>query len=104
MKLKALQNLTIIDTLTPLKEMKSLHSTKLLIQVAPSNIDLILLGTNLLYKSYLLSNGMLQKHNNITALQCTNEAIKIVEILRDYENKYIDFKEFKKIKKKFNLK
>jgi hypothetical protein len=104
MKLNSFQNLTTINDLKPLQELKPLTTIKVSIQVAPSEIELILLGTNLLYQSYLLNNGTLQESKDITALGCSDEAMRIVKILDDYENSYIDFREFNEINKKFKLK
>lgn len=104
MKLNSFQNLTILSDLKPLRELQPLTTTKVSIQIAPSEIELISLGASLIYKSYLLNNGTLQESKDITALGCSNEAMKVIKILDDYENRYIDFKQFNEIKKKFRLK
>jgi len=104
MKLKSFQNLTTFNDLKPLRELQPINRIKVSIQVVPNESDLILLGANLLYKSHLLNNGTLQESKNITALGCSDEAMKVLKILDDYENSYIDFKEFNEINKKFRIK
>jgi len=104
MKLNSLKHLTTLSNLKPLQGIKQLTTIKVSTKVAPSEIELISLGMNLIYQSHLLNNGTLQESKNITVLKCCNEAIRVIKILDDYKNSYIDFKEFNEIRKMFKMK
>jgi hypothetical protein len=103
MKLKATYNLTTLDNLKPLRRYKPLTNIKASILNIPSEIELILLSVNLLYQSEMIMNGS----SKCKKEKCINDyiykAMSIHKILDDYQNKYLDNKEFKQIKKEFGI-
>lgn len=101
MKLNNLQSLKPLATVVSLPTLKPLIEEKISIINMPSQIELILLATNLLYQSHLILEG--KTKSTINAREYTNQAIKINEILNDYENKYLTNAELKKIRKDFKL-
>ncbi len=103
MKLKSIQNLTILDDLKPLRGYKPLTTIKVSTLNIPSEMELILLSSNLLYQSKMIMDGTSKRTGNLSAQSCTYKAIEIMKILDDYENKHIDNKEFRDIKKQFGL-
>lgn len=103
MKLQPIQNITKIDTLKPLKSYKALTTIKVSLPNIPSEMELYLLTANLLYQSKLIIDGEAKRVGSLSAMSCTYKAIEILKITDDYCNKYIDYKEFKQIKKDFKL-
>ena len=92
-----------LNPLSTLPSLKPLFTQKIEILNIPSEIDLLLLSTNLLYKSKLLLDKEIQETSIITAKNCTYQAMKLLHILDDYQNRYLTHKEFKAIKKLYKL-
>lgn len=101
MKLNSLQSLT------PLKDVGAVPSINLISKVTvlniPSTPELLLLASNLLYKSKLLLDGVITETKEIRADKCTNEAIRIMQIVENYQDEHLTHKEVKEIRKDFKL-
>ena len=69
----------------------------------PSNIDLITLSTNLTYKAHLILNNGAKCKKGLCVESYILKAMKLQKILDDYENSFINMREFNKIKKEFGL-
>ena len=103
MKLKSIQNLTILDDLKPLRGYKPLTTMKVSTLNIPSEMELLLLSSNLLYQSKMILDGTSKRTGNLSAQSCTYKAIQMMKIIKDYQYKHIDYKELKSIKKEFKL-
>ncbi|WP_164707234.1 hypothetical protein [Arcobacter peruensis] len=97
-----LQSLKPLATVSSIPTLKPLIERKVSILNIPSQIELILLSTNLLYQSHLILEGK-ARTTNLNARDYINQAMKLNEILNDYENKYLTNAEVKKIRKDFKL-
>lgn len=100
MRLSNLSTLQELKELNPLVKYGIVKYTK---SDIPSNLDLILLATNLLYKGKKILDGELKAPKKITAMDYTYEAIKLHNIVDRYETHYLTKKEFTAIRKKFKL-
>ncbi len=96
MRLTNLSTLKELDTLKPLERGEIIK--------VPSQMELLLLSSNLLYKAKLILDGEIQRPKGISPLNYMNEALKLINILDDYEKKYLTTKETNEIKKQFKLK
>lgn len=103
MRLEPIQNLSTLEDLKPLRGYKPLTIRRVSIMNFPSEIELILLSTNLLYKSSQILKGNMNCKRGLKVDDYTFKAITMIKILDNYQNKYIDNKEFKSIKKEFGL-
>jgi len=101
MRLTNLSTLKPLDTLKPLERVKATTQKR---EIIPSQIDLLLLSSNLLYKAKLILDGEIQTPKGISPLNYTNEALKLISIVDNYEKKYLSTKETNEIKKRFKLK
>ena len=93
--------LTKISTLKELKELSPLIKYKLI--DTPSQMELLLLSSNLLYKSKMILDRELTAPKDLTALNYTYEAIKLLNAVDRYETNYLTNEEVKEIKKKYKL-
>ncbi len=103
MKLRTIQDLTIIDGLKPLRGYKPITTVKVSRLKVPSESELILLSANLLYQGSQIIRGTSHRTGNLSADRCSFKALEIMSRLDDYENKFVDMLEFKKIRKDFKL-
>ncbi len=103
MKLKPIQNLTNLEELQPLPTLKPLTPIRISKEILPTQIELILLCSNLLYQSHLIINNKAKRIGTLTVDRCTNQATRLMRIFEDYPNKCISKKQFKEIKKTFKL-
>lgn len=104
MKLQPIQNLTKLEQLEPLSGYKPITTNKVSVMKTPSQMELISLSSNLLYKSKLILDNEIKPKNGKDAMSYTYQAINIMKIFDDYENKFITKKEFNRIKKEFGIK
>lgn len=86
-----------LGTLTPLT------TTKIQILNIPSEMELLLLSTNLNYQAKLILDGEAKGTKKITAGECIKESIRLMAIIDDYQNRYISYAELKEIRKKYKL-
>ena len=99
MKLKPIHSLTILEPLGALKPLTPCTTKVLNI---PSSMELLLLSANLLY----VANRIIKKEingSNQDIEKYTAQAIEMMKIADDYENRYISNKEFLQIRKDFKL-
>lgn len=96
-----------LSNLSKLSDLKSIEIIKPLVKYKavdiPSQIELILLSTNLLYKSKMIMDREMTAPKKITPIDYTYEAIKILNIVDRYETHYLTKKEFTLIRKKYKL-
>ena len=97
MKLKPIQNLTTLEPMKPLRIVKTTITT------IPSELELLLLSSNLVYQSKKIMEGTAKRIGDLTAQQCSYKAIEILNRINDYQNKYLDMDEFRSVRKKFKL-
>ena len=90
-----------LSTLNELKELSPLIKYKLV--DIPSQIELLLLSSNLLYKSKMILDSELTTPKDLTALNYTYEAMKLINAIDNYETHYLTNKEMKEIKMKYKL-
>jgi|GEM_PF-1837178 len=103
MKLESIQRITKIDVLKPLRGYKPLTTIKVSILNIPSQSELFLLSANLLYQARLIIDKEIESANGLSVDHYIYKAIDIMKITDDYQNKFIDYKELKQIKKDFKL-
>ena len=100
------QNYTTKDDIKPLKQLKRLtytitHDRQSL--KYPSTVELIALSTNLCYKAHLILSHEAKCKKGLCVEMYIKKAIELQKVLDDYENNFIDMREFNKIKKEFGL-
>jgi len=93
--------LTNLSTLKQLDALKPLERGEII--KVPSQMELLLLSSNLLYKAKLILDREIQAPKGISPLNYMNEALKLINILDDYEKKHLTTKETNEIKKQFKL-
>jgi len=103
MNLNSLQSLRPLTDVGAVPTLPPLQKTTYKILNIPSQTELLLLSTNLLYKSKLLLDGAITPTNNINADRCTYEAIKLMKIFDNYQDQHLTHKEVKQIRKDFKL-
>ena len=103
-ELKQLRNTTIKEHLKPLNDLKPLTLYKVTVLNIPSQIDLILLSSNLLYTAHKILQNEIKENKNKSVEDYHLQAVKLMEITEDYKNKHIYHKEANQIKKEFRLK
>ncbi len=91
-----LTNLLILQELKELKKYKTVE--------IPSQMALLLLSSNLLYKSKMIMDREMTAPKDLTALNYTYEAINLMDAVDKYETHYLTNKEITEIKKKYKLK
>ena len=92
MKLKALEEIDILQDIKPIVKV-----------IIPSEIELIYLSTNLLYQSHLLMRGESVRTGNLTARECTNEAIGLMKIINSYDTRYFTLEEMQQVRRDYKL-
>lgn len=80
-----------------------LTTTKIQVLNIPSEIELLLLSTNLNYQAKLILDGEAKGTGDITVTECIDESIRLMSIVDDYQNRYISYAELKEIRKKYKL-
>ena len=100
MKLSNLSTLQELKELNPLVKYGIVKYTK---SDIPSNLDLLLLSSNLLYKGKMILDREMKAPKDLTALNYTYEAIKLLNAVDKYETNYLTNKEVKEIRKKYKL-
>jgi hypothetical protein len=90
--------LTKLSILQELKELKKYKTVEI-----PSQMELLLLSSNLLYKSKMIMDREMTAPKDLTALNYTYEAINLMDAVDKYETHYLTNKEIKEIKKKYKL-
>lgn len=83
--------------------LKPINATKTQIPNIPSEMELLLLSSNLNYQAKLIMDGEAKGTGDLTVRECINESMRIMEIVEDYENRYITYAELKKIRKEYKL-
>ncbi len=104
MKLLPIQDLTNIGTLQPLCGYMPLTTTRVSIMKIPSVPTLLLLSANLLYKARLIIDGEIKPKRGKSLHDYSYQAIELMKICDDYENKYITQKQFNQIRREFSIK
>lgn len=99
--IKQIQPLEQIRTLKPLK--RAIYKRNRTLRQA-SQIDLIVVGTNLLFKGHLILEGQIQAKTNITADRCVNKAYEIIQVVNNYKYQEFSQRELRKIQRDFKLK
>lgn len=92
-----------LEAIKELKEIDTLHKLKPLTRdfIIASQMDVIYLGANLLLTSNLLMRGEIK--SNKTDRECSNEAIKIMKIIKSYDTKYLTVEEVAKVRRDYKL-
>jgi len=103
MNLNSLQSIRPLATVGTVPSLQPLLKSKVTIVNIPSTPALLLLSSNLLYKAKLLLDGAIRPTDKITADTCTKEAIKLIKIVDNYQDKHLTHKEVKQIRRDFKL-
>jgi len=100
------QNYTTKDDIKSLKQLTRLtyvitHDKQS--RVYPSTVELIALSTNLCYQAHLILHDEAKCKKGLCIEMYIKKAIELQKILDNYENSYIDMREYNRIKKEFGL-
>ncbi|MGB3750257.1 MAG: hypothetical protein WA945_01680 [Arcobacteraceae bacterium] len=101
--MNSLQSIRPLTDIGAVPTVPPLQKTTYKILNIPSTPELLLLSSNLLYKSKLLLDGTITQTQKITADKCTYEAIKIMKVVDNYRDQHLTHKEVKQIRKDFKL-
>ena len=105
-KLTLYQDLTIKADIKPLKQLPRLTYTITHDKQSrqyPSSIDLITLSSNLTYKAHLILTNQARVKKDKRIEEYMKQSIELHRVLNDYENSYIDMREYNRIKKEFGI-
>ena len=93
-----------IEPLQPLKQLKPIlkSDTRACLKY-PSDLDLISLSVDICYQANLILHNQAKCKKDLAIESYIKKAIELQKILKDYENNYIDMREYNKIKKEFGL-
>jgi len=100
--MKQLQQIEPLQQLPRLKY--TLKSDKRECLKYPSNLELISLSVDLCYKLHLIINENEKLPKDKSKNDYISKSLELQKILDDYENSYIDMREYNKIRKEFNIK